>query len=499
MVPEQFFTEAGNCICSYLELDKALRSFYDYICAHLPVCQIGLVLGDASGDSQYLHVVAWATETQTVLNNNSNIDNYLYSTIPATTELLTVVEKAQGDPAEWPIVVNDPQFLMQPPFAALRLQEEGRQRGGMLFLFKKDAHLTADHMQMMAGLHAPALIAFANCLNFMELTRLREKLTQENLALQNRLELLSSNKMIGSSRSIQAVLAQIRSVATLPTSVLITGESGTGKEVAARLIHALSKRAQQPFIAINCGAIPENLVESELFGYEKGAFTGSYKSHKGKFERAEGGTLFLDEVAELPLASQVKLLRVLQEKKIERIGGERSIPVDVRIIAATNQNLASMVQEKRFRDDLYYRISVFVLNMPPLRERREDIPFLVGHFLRMKAAQLNISRVPQLTKASMDVLCQMPWPGNVRELENFIERHLVNATVQKSNTLDIQLEIPHTATEDIHCSAEEALVEYLRKLFTQTNGKISGKNSVVAISGLSRDTVYRYKKKYCLG
>ncbi len=499
MIPEHFFIEAGNRICSYLELDKALRSFFDYIRGYIPVRQIGLVLGDVSGDAQYLHVVAWATENHAVLNNNSNIDNYLYSTIFAQPEMLTVVEELHGDIDEWPIVVNDSHFKMEPPFVALRLQEKGRQRGGMIFLLKNGTHLTPDQLQMIKGLHAPALIAFANCLNFMELTRLREKLTQENLTLQNKLELLSSNQMIGSSRAIKAVLAQIRSVAALPTGVLITGESGTGKEVAARLIHALSKRADQPFIAINCGAIPENLVESELFGYEKGAFTGSYKSHKGKFERAEGGTLFLDEIAELPLAAQVKLLRVVQEKKIERIGGEKSIPIDVRIIAATNQNLENMVQEKRFRDDLFYRLSVFVLNMPPLRERREDIPFLAAHFLRLKAEQLNIAHVPLLTKESMAVLSKMPWPGNVRELENFIERQLVNATVQKSKMLDIQPEAPLNEDADIHCTAEEALAIYLNRLFVQTHGKISGKNSVASISGLSRDTVYRYKKKYGLG
>ncbi len=494
MIPENFFTEAGNRICSHLELDKALRSFYDYICAYIPVRQIGLVLGDASGDAHSLHVVAWASETECVLNNNSNIDNYLYSRIAALPNRVNVVLK-KGEHI-LPTVVNDPHFKMEPPLVALSLQEESRQRGGVIFLLEKNAVFTEDQRQMIDGLHAPVLIAFANCLHFMELTRLREKLTRENQTLLDKLDLLSSNKMIGTSKAIRDVMAQIQSVAPLPTSVLITGESGTGKEVAARLIHALSPRAELPFIAINCGAIPENLVESELFGHEKGAFTGSYKSHKGKFERAEGGTLFLDEVAELPLAAQVKLLRVVQERKIERVGGEKSIPVDVRIIAATNQNLENMVHEKLFREDLYYRLSVFVLRMPPLRERREDIPSLVSHFLKVKAERLKISNVPSLTEADMEILCHMPWQGNVRELENYMERKLIDVAVNKTTALDIRSEIPLAPGERVRASADEVMEIYLRRLFVQTGGKISGKESVCAISGLSRDTVYRYKKKY---
>lgn len=250
----------------------------------------------------------------------------------------------------------------------------------------------------------------------------RSRLQQENRALKKELgERFSFHNLIGKSKRMQEIYSLIERVAAAKTSILVTGESGTGKELVARAIHYNSPRQDKPFVAINCGAIPENLLESELFGHEKGAFTGASQAKQGMFEIAHGGTLFLDEIGELPMAMQVKLLRVLQEQEIRRIGGTRDFSVDVRLVAATNKDLGEEVQRGGFREDLYYRLNVIHLALPPLRERREDVPLLVGHFLD----QFIPEGAPRVAESLMRSLLDYSWPGNIRELENVIERCVV--------------------------------------------------------------------------
>ena len=262
----------------------------------------------------------------------------------------------------------------------------------------------------------------------------RRDLIQQNRALQQRLDaLLQHGAVIGSSPSFQRMLGLIEQVADSSATVLIQGESGVGKEGAARLIHQRSSRRAKPFVAVNCAALPETLLESELFGYEKGAFTGAAGRKEGRFELADGGTLFLDEVADLSLATQPKILRVLQEGEFERLGSTRSMRVDVRIVTATNQDLAQMVREKRFREDLYYRLKVITINVPPLRDRREDINLLAQHFLTIYAAKNN-RRLEGFAPEALRRLEGYPWPGNVRELENVIERGVVLA---RGNLIDV--------------------------------------------------------------
>ena len=261
----------------------------------------------------------------------------------------------------------------------------------------------------------------------MKVEEEKQTLEKEKIALETELkriyEDLHVEGIVGRSRGILEVLDLIHRVAPTNATVLLRGESGVGKELFARAIHFLSPRSNKPFVAVNCGAIPETLLEAELFGYEKGAFTGAYTSKKGKFEIANGGTLFLDEVAELPLHLQVKLLRVLQEKEVERLGGTKPIKVDVRIIAATNRDLEKMVKEGKFREDLYYRLNVVPVFIPPLRERKEDIPPLVQHFLERFSKDYNkqVSISPEV----LDALIDYHWPGNVRELQNVIERMVI--------------------------------------------------------------------------
>ena len=269
----------------------------------------------------------------------------------------------------------------------------------------------------------------------------RRELIQQNRELQQRLDvLLQQGIAIGASPAFRRMMTLVDQVADSSATVLIQGESGTGKELVAKTIHARSARTKGPFVAVNCAALPETLLESELFGYEKGAFTGAAGRKEGRFELADGGTLFLDEVADLSAVTQPKILRVLQEGEFERLGGTRTLRVDVRIVAATNQDLAQMVRDRRFREDLYYRLNVITLNVPPLRERREDVRVLAQHFLRVYAAKNN-RRLDGFTDEAIRRLEAYAWPGNVRELENVIERGVVLARGAQMDLADLPEEI----------------------------------------------------------
>jgi transcriptional regulator with GAF, ATPase, and Fis domain len=258
--------------------------------------------------------------------------------------------------------------------------------------------------------------------------RERARLHEQNLYLQEEIKSVHNfEQIVGRSRALMEVLAQVRLVAPTDASVLITGETGTGKELIARAIHSTSKRKDKPLIKVNCAALPSGLVESELFGHEKGAFSGAIAKRLGRFELADGGTIFLDEVGELPAEAQVKLLRVLQEREFDRVGGTAPVRVDVRVIAATNRDLLKEVQEKTFREDLFYRLNVFPVRLPPLRERRDDIPLLV-HFLVRKFALGIGKHLDGVDRATMQRLTDYPWPGNIRELENVLERAVILAT-----------------------------------------------------------------------
>jgi len=261
----------------------------------------------------------------------------------------------------------------------------------------------------------------------------RRKIIMENLYLKQALgERASMGELIGKNEKIRGIYDIIDNISGSDSTVLITGESGTGKEIVAETIHKKSKRANMPYIIVNCAAIPENLLESEMFGHERGSFTGAIDRHIGKFELASGGTIFLDEIGEMPMAMQVKLLRAVQEGMIERIGGEKSIPIDVRIIAATNIDLKKAIQEKRFREDLYYRLNVIPIDIPPLRDRIEDLPLFVNYFIAKYNKELN-KNIKYITGNALKIFQDYSWPGNVRELENLIERIV---TLSKEDHLD---------------------------------------------------------------
>jgi DNA-binding NtrC family response regulator len=305
----------------------------------------------------------------------------------------------------------------------------------------------------------------------------------------------SFNQILGKSKPMQAVFELIRRITPSPSSVLITGESGTGKELVARAVHYNSPRAQGPFIPVNCAAIPENLLESEMFGHMKGSFTDAKADRKGLFEEAQGGTLFLDEISELPLSLQAKLLRVLQEKEIRRVGGTRSIPVDARVIAATNLDLAGEVKAKRFREDLYYRMNVIEVHMPALRERTEDIPLLAMHFIKKYAEPMK-KPVAGLTEGALALLMDYAWPGNVRELENVIERGVTLTRGEKIGSEDLPQAV-RGDSGDRHMIEEAAektrtLSEVERAYILRVMEKTAGnKYQAAQVLGIDRKTLYR--------
>lgn len=292
--------------------------------------------------------------------------------------------------------------------------------------------------------------------------------------------------ILGESESILNIKKQIVQIAQTDSTVLITGENGTGKELVARQIHKLSLRKDKPFIAVNCAAIPENLSESELFGHEKGAFTGAYKSKPGKFEFADEGTIFLDEIADMKLSTQAKLLRVLQEKTFERVGGQKIISVDVRIIAATNKNLKIMIEQDTFREDLYYRLNVFPIHVPPLREHRIDIAILAKEFIRKKRKDIK-KNVSDISPKAINMLVSYDWPGNVRELENVIERAII---LSQNDILTTELFpdiLNYSSTLPLYATAKKQAEErfqwqYITAMFRQTKGNIKKAAELMGIT-----------------
>jgi formate hydrogenlyase transcriptional activator len=296
-------------------------------------------------------------------------------------------------------------------------------------------------------------------------------------------------QLIGNSPALEAVLEQVERVAPTDSTVLLQGETGTGKELIARAIHNISSRCGRPYIKLNCAAIPFDLLESELFGHEKGAFTGAVAQKIGRFEMADKGTLFLDEVGDIPLALQSKLLRVLQEQEFERLGGTRTHQVDVRVVAATNRDLAEMVKRNEFRSDLYYRLNVFPVRLPPLRARRGDIPALVEHFVDLHSRRMD-KQIDHVSPETMSVLIAYHWPGNVRELQNFIERSVIltDGTVLCPPLAELNSSAEAEPLEVT--TLEQAERDHIRKTLEHTRWIVAGPDGAAARLGIPRSTLY---------
>ncbi|HUU80612.1 MAG TPA: sigma 54-interacting transcriptional regulator [Acidobacteriota bacterium] len=321
-----------------------------------------------------------------------------------------------------------------------------------------------------------------------EIKKLKDQLEAEREYLQEEIKLeYNHENIIGQSDGLNYVLYKIEQIARSNTIVLVLGETGTGKELVARAIHGLSLRKGRALVKVNCSTLPSNLIESELFGHEKGAFTGAHSRHLGRFEVADGATLFLDEIGELPLELQPKLLRVVQDGEFERLGSSHTIKIDVRIIAATNRNLEEEVRKGRFRDDLWYRLNIFPITMPPLRDRLDDIPLLVDFYVKKISKRMGKS-IEIIPTSVMNALQNYHWPGNVRELENILERAVINSSGPKLRLVD-ELKKPQKDLSTSQKTLEAVERDHIVRILEQTQWKVSGKNGAAEILGLDRSTL----------
>ena len=365
----------------------------------------------------------------------------------------------------------------------------------------QDKALAGDDIEFLTQIANQVAIAVENACAFGEIRELKEKLAQEKLYLEDEIRSeMNFAQIVGKSASLRRVLKQVETVAPTDSTVLIYGDTGTGKELIARAIHDLSPRRSKPFVKLNCAAIPTGLLESELFGHEKGAFTGAIAQRIGRFEVANGGTIFLDEIGEIPLELQTKLLRVLQEREFERLGSSRTLRTDARLIAATNRDLETMVSEQKFRSDLFFRLNVFPVHVPPLRERQGDIPLLVRHFTQQFSRRMNrvIETIPS---TAMDALSRYHWPGNIRELQNVIERAVIISTgpalnIDVSDLKFSKVDLPakkhatsKSANGALHSVLEETERQQILRALKECNWVVSGPNGAAAHLSMKRSTL----------
>ena len=394
----------------------------------------------------------------------------------------------------------------------LPLASRGRIHGVLLLGRRDEKIFSQDELKFLMQVASQVAIAVENALAYNKIAELKEKLTQEKLYLEDEIRTeLNFEEIVGKSAVLRRILQQVATVAPTDSTVLIYGETGTGKELVARAIHNLSSRQSNSFVKLNCAAIPTGLLESELFGHEKGAFTGAIAQRLGRFELANRGTVFLDEVGELPLELQPKLLRVLQEREFERLGSTRTLTTDARLIAATNRDLASMVAEQKFRSDLFYRLNVFPVRVPSLRERPEDIPLLVRHFTEQCARRMN-KKIETISSETLKQMRQYHWPGNIRELQNVIERAVILArgpvlnvplgeiqsrpslaSVNGNGNGDAQSEF--SAGKDIRDVLEETERKHILNVLSQTNWVVAGPNGAAIRLGMKRSTLQLRMRK----
>jgi len=495
-----FFREATLRICSSLDIVTALKRCFEYIRAFIPAN--GMTLHILDPDLNLLKFVASVglhRVNERVLHLPEKGQDKRAADLQEaflTNEgkvLILHPDKEAGLPEILEqLGVNANISLMN-----MILQLEGNRIGTLAVYADGLNQYKDEHSRLLQLLHGPFAIAMSNALEHQEIIRLKDMLADDNRYLNKELRSVSGDEIIGWDFGLRPVMEMVRQVAHLDSPVLLLGETGAGKEVIANAIHYSSLRKDGPFIKVNCGAIPETLLDSELFGHEKGAFTGAVAQRRGRFERADKGTIFLDEIGELPLQAQVKLLYILQKKEIERVGGTSSIPVDIRIISATHRNLEEMIASGRFREDLWFRLNVFPITIPPLRQRKEDIRALVHYFIERKTKELKLRERPVLGHGAIDRLVAYDWPGNVRELENMIERALIQ---HRGGALSFETLLPvshsraHTPMQDSGRHRDlppldEMTLQHIRHALEMAGGKINGPGGAAQILGLHPNTL----------
>ncbi|MEM8963648.1 MAG: sigma 54-interacting transcriptional regulator [Acidobacteriota bacterium] len=497
-VHSDFFREMTLRICGDLDIDNALEHAFDYLIRHIPADAIGL--GHWSRDQTRIRILSATKRTSSPylwgdVKNEIVLPPGLMASIQAAEwPAFTVVNRAD-DPSAALLVEAFP-GLVSHSAVFLRLDVQGEEIGALLLSAEGVDRFTSEHAHFLQSIREPFAIAMSNARRHRELQAVSDRLADDNRALTADLERSLGFEVVGADFGLREVMTMVRQVAPATSPVLLLGETGTGKEVIANAIHRASTRSAGPLVAMPCGAIPEALLDSELFGHERGAFTGAHERKRGRFERADGGTLFLDEIGELSLEAQVRLLRVLQERRFERLGGGRTLEVDVRIIAATHRDLEAMVRDGRFREDLWYRLAVLPIRIPPLRLRRRDIPALVRHFIERKSRELSLRVAPRVTDTELERLQAYDWPGNVRELQNVIERALI---LSRGDVLTFpDLHAPSTSTSPPNpigsssgtvMTMDQAIAAHIRSVLHATKGQIAGRGGAAELLDMNPSTL----------
>lgn len=506
---EQFFREITLLISGRLEIEHGLRDLFIYLRKHMPCEHLGFyyineerkelrMLGRV--EQQGAKVISESSST--VLQLTPEMLEYIIKECAFSKEDQVAIHYADDEKSPFEELEKTFSFLDKHTGLEAWLKIEDQPIGGLLIAAKEPAMYTPEHLDLIRFVLEPLSIAFSNARQYEDLLQLKNQLAEENKVMSKELEDISGSLVIGAENGLLNTMNQIRQVAPLNSPVLLLGETGTGKEILAHIVHAISPRSNGPFVRVQCGAIPETLLDSELFGYEKGAFTGAYESKPGRFERAHGGTIFLDEIGELSQDAQVKLLRVLQEKEFERLGSTKTIQADVRIIAATHRNLQEMIKKGKFREDLWFRLNVFPLHVPPLRERKEDIRALALHFVHRKTRELNMEHTVLPTSQQLELLEQYEWPGNVRELQNIIEHGLIISDGKEfvlpagfSRQKSFALPVDKTSAGSEFPTLNDIMIQHIRKAMKKARGKIQGKGGAADLLGLGANTLRARMKK----
>ena len=504
---KEFFREATLRICGSLDVATFLWESFAYIRDFIPSDSVGLTHYDAERGAHIALAKATA-EGGSLLNIALPMPPDVRPFVERRDIQTLIIDRAETHPTARPwlsqgLLDKDSSLLV------LRLIVAGEIVGAVTFIARGSERFTRNHADLLTLLREPFAIALSNSIRYQELLRLKEMLVEDNRFLRSELHQAIGEEIIGADFGLRGVMDMVRHVAPLSSPVLLWGETGAGKEVVASVIHKLSPRKDGPFVTVNCGAMPASLVDSELFGHEKGAFTGALSRKRGRFERAHGGTIFLDEVGELQPEVQVRLLRVLQEKEIERVGGTEPVKVDIRVIAATHRDLDAMIGEGKFREDLYFRLKVFPVVIPPLRERKGDIPSLVHYFLQKKCREMGLADIPSVTPQVLERLRAYSWPGNVRELENVVERALIlgkgGPLVFNDIGVPLQFESPfefkeasehHQGLQREDALALDAVVSaHIRRVLEITGGKVGGQRGAAQILHINPSTLRKKMRK----
>ena len=498
-----FFHKATTIFCGSLDLHKVLQLALEFFEDYIPIDSIAMSIYDPDTRTIVKIASAGAADLQLPEEPFELSDEAVEAIENEDDGVVEIINRLEDDILGR--LVWEKLGKKELSILLLKLVIDGQKLGVLALVARGHHRYTKDHARLLELVHAPAAIALSNNLQHKEVLKLKDLLEDDNQYLNQQLHRIAGDEIIGTEFGLKQVMEMVRQIAPQKSLVLLMGETGVGKEVIANAIHYSSPRAGGPFIKVNCGAIPESLIDSELFGYEKGAFTGALSLKRGLFERADKGTIFLDEIGELPQTAQVRLLRVLQSKEIERVGGNSPIPVDIRVITATHRDLPKMIIQGQFREDLWFRLNVFPITIPPLRQRTSDILALTQYFMEKKAQEMNLSKQPILAPGALGRLQAYHWPGNVRELENMVERTIIrNMVGTSSNALefrtlysrssDTQQEVSLNSPKE-SIFLDDITRSHIREVLKMADGKVKGKNGAAALLGMNPSTLRNKMQK----